>query len=221
MSQSKKSVKSFDYEADDGVYAWENNEPIIRPENYMCPSCHHRININKKKPCRKCENCGFMMKSYHDNKNGYDEIYDDADYDNSPQLNFSNKYKKVKFASKVEYIPEHKNIEHMTNDSENNSENKSENKSEPESESEEDKKSYAFYIITIVVSVSIFMLLLSYCVAYSRGELLKDNLDSSVNWALIACIFFFHQLYLSYVLVDWITSPKHHCSNRNINHHFY
>jgi len=43
-------------------YAWNNNYPMLRPEQMVCPNCHHEIAEAK---LQKCESCGTERLAYN------------------------------------------------------------------------------------------------------------------------------------------------------------
>ena len=150
----------------------------------------------------------------------YDDTVDDADYKDAPEYNYNNetpfpypykgdrwnmykkcnalknrnmmkKYKKqVTFAEEPEMIGtnEMESYEHM----------------------DTNQKSFIAINITAWVCCILIVLVISYFIAYKRGELYKPD-GENLNWSLIVCIFFFYQIYIGYVLVDWLTSPNHSC----------
>lgn len=228
---NRKSVKSYDSSYDEGIYSWNRDEAMIRPERLSCPKCNHNLS---ELDCggMRCAGCGYSVSIYDKDcklNKGYDNITDDADYIDSPEYNFHrynkspdklpkhNKSKRVRFANHNDYIPDYSEIEHMENESKPDTTNTNtatatataEKPLEPEKEID---KGYRSYVIAFFISFIIFMMLVAYCVAYSRGELIKED-GVHINWSIIVCIFFFHQMYLGYALVDWTTRPNHGCKH--------
>lgn len=222
---SNLSVKAYDQNEDNGnesIYAWNNSKPTLRPESVVCPACNHVLPEHIGKPnCSntKCDSCGFSIKLFEnlncDRENGksgnclYDGIVDDADFNDSLEYDYEleqpfykskqlSQVKRVKFQEQDQDLePESRkeseeNIEHMTVTVDEN--------------------------VTIIIGYlcgAICLFLICLCIAYARGEHRSFSTDKDggkINLSLLACIFFFPYVYLSYVLVDMITSPNHGCA---------
>lgn len=223
----KPSVKTFDsaFTDKDHIYAWDNDDLKVRADDLICPSCNHELpNTSDPKDwpnCTnaKCSNCGYSVKLYgYPDDLYYDNTVDDADYTDAPEYNYNNEtpfpypyegdrwnmYKKCNALKKRNMM--RKNNKRVTF------------AEEPEMIENNDEEMYehmntTHYTtmgVTTGVCCAIILLFIVYYIAYARGELHKPD-GQHYNWSLIVCIFFFWQIYIGYVLVDWITAPNHGC----------
>jgi len=212
---SKKDfVRAFDpdFTDEEHIYAWDRDQPMIRPNALICPGCNHALpppNKNGKPNCedQNCEHCGWPVKLYGYNNLYYDKTTDDADYDDADVYDMN-----IQQPDDAVYMGR------MKRSSKSKRHPKTMNKESTESmDHVEHMDGTGYPIMSIIIFLLLFIITL--VIAGLRKELYnsdeKDNSrffpEKGINWSLVICIFFFMQFYWVYVLVDWITLPCHDC----------
>lgn len=238
-SPKKPFVRAFDESVDDYVYAWDEDKPMMRPDDMVCPSCNHLLPASSDPMdipnCKnnKCDNCGYEVKmyGYSDDDLSYDRTVDDADYNDAPEYNLENELPDYEYDQphteemkksfmKLDYRTadaanvnnNYNNYNNYNDDNNNNNNNNAKNTPPIKYEHLNGATNTGVGLSGLCSFVCCFaiMLFIAYFIAYKRGEIY--NSDGTVNLSLIACIFFFHQLYFGYALLDWVTKPNHGCN---------
>ena len=221
------------YDNSEFIFSWNRNQPMIRPNLYKCQKCNHAI----KKNCdvSSCDKCGYPISIYGyrelesnilDNENderpftinngllgdyieneripvkrvkfanhtkviNYKNEADAAENDTNPETIKTTKIKKVVYGVSPGVSPRAVNPDDLieclnTTDT---------------------SSAYVSWSAGVGGCMGMGVILTICCLglAWYRGELKKN--DDTYNKSLIACIFFLPYMYLSYALIDYITSP--------------
>lgn len=197
----------FDGSSEESIYAWNKNRPMIRTKAMMCPSCNYDIpthNPNDHIGCKntKCDNCGYSLKMYEYNDLNYDKTKDDADNDDADfyDMNIEQPSDDALIGRGIKRGYPIKNVKEIPEESSNDMQIEY---------MDGNNESYMMYNVTGLI-IFILLLVITYIIASKRGELMHE--DGTTNWSLVVCIFFLFQFYWIYAIVDYITSPCHHCA---------
>lgn len=240
----KDSVKAFDPSFDGStneyIFAWNENKPMVRPSAMVCPSCNNKIAVSSDPldapNCSnvQCNRCGYALRVYGQNDDDlvYDRTIDDADYNESPEYDMENE--------QPEYNIKYEDANESEREYDLNREYELERdygykyaygrppmpyNNDNLVESGTDRFEHLSNTSNSGVTMSglcsyfccfVILLFIAYYIAYARGEIYNED-GKTLNFSLVACIFFFYQLYFGYALVDWLTRPAHGCPHVTLN----
>jgi len=193
------------------VFSWNRDTPMLRADDYKCPNCNHSLSVDSAGRCkdRECIKCGYSIKLYgygdlsYDTQDDQDEEQYDLDDDSE---DFDKESRHVTFASKDQELNTITRTTEVTAKNINNNKTTAENVEHYSV----DIDVYSTAALCSYLSCFVCLFLIALCIAKSRGELYHGK-GGGINFSLILCIMFFPYTYLTYVLVDWVTSPNHGC----------
>jgi hypothetical protein len=191
---------------------------IVKDANYVCPSCNHTLSGGCS--LSSCDSCGVRIKMYDGLNYDVDEMNNEYSYDDDK---LSNKSKHVVFNENLnQYQYSSNNIgnalsENSMYDDEiilskvseisKNEDNASDIVQNQRFEHMSSGEVGGGLSLWLCCQLCLFIIV--FIIASRRGEL-YHNKTKSLNFSLLVCMFLFPQIYIGYVLVDWLTKPAHY-----------